>query len=192
VELEERLARLLSSPDEDEPTHLPTPSYSRWDIRGPHQPQQEAISPTTPNGYTPSPQTGGLPPQSLSLRKSNHSVLPALLQTATVPHRSIRLRPVLVALKVAGNSPCPHPLTGRRPFPWAESRRVQRVLIQGRLRAGGKIQVTQSIRSMLVRLSCRNSGETLKSGSDCGRREYGWKRAVACEYHTPIVFKILI
>jgi hypothetical protein len=53
LELEERLARLLSSPDEDEPTHLPTSSYPRWDTRGPYQVQQEAISPTTPNGNTP-------------------------------------------------------------------------------------------------------------------------------------------
>jgi hypothetical protein len=99
-----------------------------------------------------SPPTGGLPPRSLSLRKVNHSVPPSLPQTVTVPHRFIRPRPVLVALRVAGNYPCAHPLTGRRRLLLAESRRAQRAPIQGKSRAGGKIQMTRSIRSMLVHL----------------------------------------
>jgi len=51
VELEDRLARLLSSPDEDEPTHLPSPSsYPAWDPHSPFDMQLRGIPPTTPNG----------------------------------------------------------------------------------------------------------------------------------------------
>lgn len=50
VDLEDRLARLLSSPDEDEPTHLPSPSsFPRWDSHSPFN-MQHGATPTTPNG----------------------------------------------------------------------------------------------------------------------------------------------
>lgn len=53
IELEERLARLLSSPDEDEPTHLPSSSsYPRWDSHTPLSMQPQGGSPTTPIGNT--------------------------------------------------------------------------------------------------------------------------------------------
>lgn len=51
IDLEDRLAHLLSSPDEDEPTHLPSPSsYPRWDSSSPFNVKQEGIPRTTPKG----------------------------------------------------------------------------------------------------------------------------------------------
>ena len=56
IDLEDRLARLLSSPDEDEPTHLPSPSsYPTWDSSSPFNMKQEGISRITPKGSTVAP-----------------------------------------------------------------------------------------------------------------------------------------
>lgn len=73
------------------------------------------------------------------------------------------------------------PQIGKRPFPLAIGSRVLRVHTQMKLRAGGTIQATLFMCSILALSQCWHCGKTPVSNNAYGRNGLDWKRAVACE-----------